>query len=508
MYRSLLGGALAATLLFPAFASAAPTRVGDGVLIDASSDGRYVAFSGDASEGVLDRTTGTITPLPGSIIDLADRSGRVLYEDSTLRVRDLVSGETKNVAVDAAGESVYATDAHLARDGQTVIFNADDYSTGDTVIYSHDVTTGVTTERLRGSGYTARGISEDGVVLLWARQADGPQRADTVTEPHPDSTSESYGGLIVGYQVAGDAPRVLARSTNTEVLGGDAGQQCEDRPLIPRSTVPFQFSVQQDGAAGGRYLFTKTTFEYERGYILTRNVVDRISAAGSTKLAESVRPGSLIKPSPVSSAYVQLGAAAPGEPSREATVTDDQGATWTTGQSSGWLGGNFVPIDRGDGLLFDGEPEGSSFGVFEDLSGRPAVEGPSTAAWMTLPRSTDPVDTPSTMVEGEWVDCADDIEPIPVRGTFADYAKVTVKTAGNSAGSVAVNLKPSGKEAATSANVRLTWFGIGISARTVTTSQSVNLPGILPWLPGYRAEVKINFPSGTVTGGSALRRDR
>lgn len=519
---SATAGVLAAAMLFPAIASAAPERVSDGFLIGAGSDGRYLQVvrasetPGFEEEGIMDSTTGEFTAVTDLIEDVADRSPTVLLYTGQAIVRDLATGAEERVDVDVNGERISWNHGLLVRDGRGVIFEAGVPGFDGPVIFERDLDTGVTTERLRGA--TLLSASEDGRVITWQRTVLGGAPPAGI-QPHPDAPEEAPAGLAAGYHVRGDAPRVVATPSWTQKLAEGEGK-CEDRQLLQGQTMPYGLEVQQDGVGGGRYLLALQWREYSPGYPIPTGGVDRIDAEGRTPLGTSTfTQNDAVTLDPVSSAWAKSVHRHGQTLWTEAQVTDDRGQTWevelpaeegTTTPATG-VKERIVPINRGAGAIFRGDPRPGQMGDTPSgtyaETGRPAVDGTSTAKWLALPRSSDAADGPSVKVAAEWVDCTPEEEPAAPRGVFADYVQITVKPRGNASAAVSVNLKPSGKEPATSAVFRMSWLGLPFATRTVTRSQALALPSIIPWLPGYRVDTRVNFPSGALNRSVTLFRN-
>lgn len=490
-----LTGALAAGLLCPTAAEAATTKVADGRLIDATSDGRYVLVDIDGSEQgtLIDRSSGRRTELPFyTALDLADRAPRVLlWRGNKLSVFDLATGKTTVASLGPSGEELSTERGQLVRNGTAVIF-----VTKENVarIVEHDLITRTSTVRV-ATDVDLRFASEDGRVVTWFRTLPRAQRPAT-SIPH---RNDPYGGVTataVGYQVSGDAPRVLQRSSFVQTRLDAAPTSCESSRLGGIEVIPNELQVAQNGAGGyllaaGSYkrVLPQGTF-YERTTIVdasgTRNVQDTETG---TLLGRTLDPRS-------------------ARWSWKGVLYSSAGIAYPLG--GGDATSRIVPMVGRAGAIY-GVAASATRGpevFYNDLGG--AQPGVTSSQWIALPRPGDAVDSAATAGESTWVECGVQEPPPPAdtRGTFADYAKISVKTSGNSAGSVAVNLTPAGKLAAWSANARVSWLGMQLSNQLATRSQTITLPSIPAWISGYRVDVAVNFQGyAPLTGGATLRRN-
>lgn len=488
-------GALTAGLLCSTAAEAATTKVADGRLIDATSDGRYVLVDADGSgQGTLiERASGRRTELPFyTALDLADRAPRVLlWRGNRLSVFDLTSGTTTVASLGPDGAALSAERGQLVRNGTAVIFE-----TKENVprIVQRDLPSATSTVRV-STGADLRAASEDGRVVTWYRNLQRVQRPATST-PHRDDPFGGVTATAVGYQVWGDAPRVLQRSSFVQTRLDPTPTSCEASRLGGIEVIPNELQVAQNGAGG--YLLAAGSYKrvLPQGTFYERTTM--VDAAG-TRNVQDTETGALL-----------------------GRTLDPRSARWS------WKGvlyssaGIAYPLGGGEAtsrIVAMVGRAGAVYGVtasaargpevfYNDLGG--AQPGVTSGQWIALPRPGDPVDDAATAGESTWVECGVQEPPPPAdtRGTFADYAKITVKTSGSSAGSVAVNLSPAGKLAAWSANARVSWLGVQLSNQLATSSQTITLPSIAAWLSGYRVDVAINFQGyAPLTGGATLRRN-
>lgn len=505
-----LGGILAASLLFPAFASAAPERISDGVLIDASSDGRYVLVdTPDGSQSLLDRTAGTTTKLDDFAYDVAADAPRVLASGDGLLVHDLAAGTKTTVNVDNAGESIGFDRAVLVRNGRSVIFDGSDPETWEPAILERNLDTGKTT--IRVSGASLRHASEDGRIITWMRSLPNETRpagtAPIAGEP------ASVSGLAVGYSVDGGPPRLLARSSWKQIRIGDTSGQCTDGPVDANVTTPVDLRVSQEGDAGGRYLLTLSTRKRTAGY--PHEVLETTRFGQSTSLLGTTTESASTElfTDPVSPALLKTTTIRGAALWNTGAVTDSAGSEWDVtypapaGPSTDTLGltRRGIPVQNGGGLIYSGTPRATGeSGVYEDL-GRSTPTGAPTGDWTALPRTAHVLDSASQRIDAEWVDC-NPPAALP-RGSFSDYVTLTTFNRGPRSGTATIRFAPQGKLAVTSATVRTSWFGIQISSKTLKAPGTITLPSIVPYLPGYRAEVRVNFPAGSpLVGGATLWR--
>ncbi len=513
--RGAVVGAVALTAVVTP-AQAAPVLLGaPSATTDATSDGRYVLVAG----GVLDRTTGATLPLgTGTPLALADRAPRVLVDTgSGLVVRDLAAGTEQAASVDTDGKpvAVSATRASLVSNGQTVVFTTLEATPR---VIERNLSTNVSSVRLTGA--TLSDASEDGTLITFtkplAAQTRAPGSASVPGEP------ASVGGSAVGYQQRGQASRIVETSTWTQTFipGFDTGA-CSERVAEAATSTPVALNVSQDGQ--GRYAFYVTRIvasgsEIGRG---GHSVIDRVTGTGTTLLADAGNPSvrDQLAVDPVSGAYALIHTTHGSSPLfneprlvaqdgslRELGVTPVDGPGGTFNETAFYTAA--VPIKAGAGAVYSASPNTAD--SFKRRPGTYVNEGAAPGAtagtpWLTLPRSVDAVDGPAVKPAVSWANCG----AVAAPATIADYAAVTLKTTGNSAGSVAVTTSPAGKTRATSVTATVSWLGLTLATRRATADTTLKLPAIPVGLPGVKLTLVVKLASGeSLRSVTALRRTR
>lgn len=509
----LSAGALVAAT---APAQASPVLLGSPAAVtDASSDGRYVLLD----DGVLDRTTSTTLPLgAGTPVALADRAPRVLVNTGTgLVVRDLATGTEQVANVDPSGATVAPSQfiaAELVDNGRVVVF-----TTGEATprIIERNLATETSTVRLTGA--TQLDVSEDGQIVTYRRELASVTRPAGVT-PAPNTPS-SVGGTAVGYQQRGQAPRIVERSTWTQKLVPNPGvSTCSERRAEETTTTPWALQISQNGA--GKYaLYVTRTRALGPAWGYSSVITDRVTETGTILLTDSGNPSVRddFQADPVSGAYTLIHTTH-GAMNRWNVATlvsqDGTGRTLRVLPVTG-PGGTFdessltveaLPINGGAGVVYRAAPN-----TADQFLGRPNIyideagpAGPSVGTpWLTLPRPGDVVDTAEVRPDVTWADCG----LVAAPATIADYAALTLRTTGNSAGSVAVTIAPAGKAKAKSVTATVSWLGLPFSVRRVTTDTTIKLPGIPVGIGGFKLTLVATLDNGqTVRSGTALRRTR
>ena len=508
----LLTVAIATVPAATASAAVTTTHLSDKVATGIADDGRYVIFS-DSS--ILDRINGKPRTLGGdTLIALSPTSEFTLLKDATGRISDLslVNGSNLplNLGTDTNGNPVPIRRAFLVNGGATVIFQTQG---ANAPITEFDVATQTPTVRLSGP-VQLDGASEDGKVITWSKALPAETRpAGTVPPGHADTASVA--GHAVGYQVKGDVPHVVATTTFDQRLGGpNGGIPCSQQYGIADIVDPTGLEVAQDGAAGGRYTLLLSAYNTYGIYPQDSGVsTKRLTLTGSDLIAGggyTVR--SVQTQDPISAANALVVTSHGSAPSsNSASVTAEDGTTLgisypltdTSTDPAGFTDRVF-PFARGAGAVFTGNSRSNEqAGTFVAL-GDPV--GASTFdQWLTLPRAIDPVLSGAERTQTKWASCVEPPAPSP-----ADYAPITLKTTGNSAGTVGVVLRPAGATVpATSVTATVSWFGLRLWSRTATTSTPMALPAIPAGVPGFKVTVKITLADGrVVTESAALRRTR
>lgn len=478
-------------------ASASTNLVSHEQLIDATSDGKLFLL-GDGS--VLDNAAQAAV-LPASTrtpVDLADRAPVSLEKTDAgaLYLRTTAAPAGAAIGIDEKGASVPVATARLVRNGAAVIFGT---SEATPRIIERDLATGQSTVRLMGASLLD--ASEDGNVVTWLRHLPSvsrPAGAALSGDPAP------LEGDAVGYQLKGTAPRVVDTTHYTQRPSGQSGT-CPTWVNGLRLT-PYMLAVSQDGD-GGRYTLMLGGYQWSDSYPFRSANYSRILETGSTLLVHSDGQvfWSWVTTDPHSGAYVTYTNAHFAQGYNTAVLTADDGTTQRIGPS---YVADAIPFARGEAiaatgaeLVYNRPPWEAVVGTwFTD--GLPAV-GESTTPWLTLPRASDPVDGPATKVDASWEICAG------VPGVAADYAPITLATAGSAAGKVGVALTPIGKVPAKAVSATVSWFGIPLWSRTAKSTGSLSLPSIPAGLAGFKLTVKITLTNGTVLSEAAtLRRTR
>lgn len=509
MSNSLVRGASTAavlTLALAGTASATPTFVHSDGMIDVSSDGRYVL---SANGELRDRSGAGVGQLPMGIrtpVDLADRAPIALESDfntGTLWVHDKDHGAVV-VNIGPNGTSVPTTGTgRLVRNGTAVIFATTERPTR---IIERDLTTGTSTVRL--SGATLLDASEDGQVITWQRAIGTIAR--TSGTPIPGDPTSGHTAVAVGYQVAGSAPRVVDVTHYKQVRTGNPEPVCPEM-VGADETIPTSLDISQDGSSA-RYSLVLGTTRSLWWYPFRADAWKRLTDGGPVQIASDDTQTTVahVTTDPVSGAFTVITDNHGSYPNyNQAALIGDDGSSspltvapaGSTDTAALYL--KAVPFNRGGGVAYSALTRaGVSSGTWVD---EPAAAGASTTPWTTLPRSSDPVDGPSTTPDATFITCP----PTVVDGTIADYAPLALKTTGSSAGTITFTPAPAGKTTATSLTATVSWFGIKLWSRSATTAGTITLPAIFPGLAGFKATETVKLTNGTVlTSSTALRRTR
>lgn len=505
--------ALALGATGPAAVSAAPVKVSDGWLVDATRDGRYVLVVGvDPATGertnattVIDRKTSKQWPA-GTEFDaqvppqLADHSPRVLLQrGGRLVVRDVVAGTEQQADLGPDGKPVSYDRAQLVRNGTEVIF-----STGEATprILARDLTTNTTTVRM--TGVQLRDASDDGRVITYLRVLPTARRPPSAPQMFDSLPADGLDVRAAGYQVDGEAPRWVARTVFSQRASLDPqdARRCTGRATRDGDGQPIDLRVTQAGDQ--RYTLVASI-----GAISTpESSVLRLQADGSRpeRLGGSSVPNSFDgdpRLDPGSTAYVVDGLSVTD---RSWTTTTDDGTTRLIPSSIdvARVSGAVIPVDRGRTVVFTGvDANRRALGTFVDEG--PEVGATQTGPLLTLPRPADPVDTGTVPADVSWAKCP----PAVTAKAAANYAAVVVRKQGRSAGRVTIRLAPA--DLARVKHVRLTirhrqhvtW------SRSVTRSKRVTLPRLPIGARGYSLHVRVTLADGRVLAATTtLRRTR
>ncbi len=408
-----------ATLPAASLADPTVTRLTSERAVDVSADGRYVLLETGA---VLDRTTGTTSePVPGTPLDLAVASPKVLYNaGGKLYVKDpFGSADGTLVSLTPAGVPLEVPAGQLIRNGAEVVFVAG--NAGGV----HTIEVGATASTLAIPGASSGQASEDGRVITFSKPLPPVPRPAGLKARNAKAAVE---GVIAGYSVDGGAPRRIGVTKVTERLGAPSGAiTCATNTAYYQTITPTLQGFTQDGLAGGRYQFVPATRVRDSLYdtwpttSYTDTFQDPVSGAyGSIFTTHGGAPvynGAGV----VSEAGIPTGL--PYPPNSPESASDVGFAT------------RALPFSRGAGAILVGTPRGnpSNAGTF-------VVEGISTAGdsvipWTTLPRTQDPLITGDEQIEASWATCQD---PVPPAAT--DYVTIAPKLTGGSAGTITTNL--------------------------------------------------------------------
>ncbi len=522
MPSSLMRGAVVGAVAMAA--AATPAQAATELLsspahfYDATSDGRYVI----AGDSVLDRATGTQLPVgTGTPLALADRAPRVLVEleGGALVVRDLVAGTEQPASVDVGGDALKLAlggRAELIDNGQTVLFTP---AGGEPRIVQRDLASGTSATRLPNAALLD--ASEDGDVITFSRTLDPATRPAGSAAP-PDAQSV-IAGYAVGYQLDGQLARLVERSTATETFIPffDTGACSERRAEISATTRPYDLQISQNGSGQYALYLSRAVARGSEVFQGGHTVIDRVTSSGTTLLVDSGNPSvnDRLGVDPVSGAYTLIHTTHGSSPLwNTATLVAQDGTSRVLGVlpvegpggSSDTVGFTLtaLPVNGGAGAVYQASPRTadqfrSRPGVYADTAAAP---GPSAGTpWLTLPRSVDAVASGAEQPTVTWADCG----PVVAPPTIADYAAATLKTTGNSAGSVAVTTAPSGKAKATSVTASITWLGFPVYTRRVTADTTVKLPAIPVGIGGFKLTLQAKLADGTtVRSTTALRRTR
>lgn len=491
--------ALAAALLLAVPTSAQAdsfAKLADGHLIDASSDGRYVLYSDASGRHVVDRTAGTITAVPAGAEQLADRSPRVLVDTGTgYAVLDLAAGTTTPATVDTTGATVSSDRAVLVRDGRDVIFST---GTGAaTRILDRDLQAGTT--RLRLSGYDLLDASEDDRVITWRRQLAPAQRPAN-TRPTTTDPAGGAAGQAVGYAVDGSAPRVLRRTQWREVDYGATPGTCQQRAYTITSEEFLSLQVQQD-ATNGRYAFLLATRNINPQIPHEQTTWSTIDATGDRAFLVGEQGYSYASSivDPVSGAYSQVYGYADGVIRGHGILFPDDGHDRDVhipgpGEQNDLNSAqSVIPTDRGASAIVESTNPAGTSEVHAFASGE--TNGPTQREWITAPRTTDTLDSPSLTPAAEWINC-------PNPGVFSDYVTFAPNPGRSRTVAVTMQYPPLGIIPQSYVRANVTWLGLTVWTRTFTKPGTFNTPALPQGLGGFDLRVWVYLDGGGVVAGS------
>lgn len=495
----LIGTALAlGAVTAPAAGAVTSTRLVDGRLIDATSDGRYVLYESATGPQLLDRTAGTTLPVPAGAEQLADRAPRILIRDgSAFRVLDVAAGFTVLATLDEQTNVVPATKAELVRDGRSVIFETGTGEARRTLERKLDTAT--TVERLRGAEFLH--ASEDARVITWKRPLPPAQRpAGTI--PLPDDPAGGVPGTAVGYRVEDQAPRVVRTTSWMQFPDGPIGS-CTGTRYRGMANEPTDLQISQNGAEPRYAMWLRV--RSDRAWFGRPSVEDnlfRIDEGNEPQVfGADLTIGSryAVTPDPVSGS---LGFQTTSGADRAfGTLADPRQSFGLAigGESNAGFGPAVVPIEGGAGALADAAPAGAARGVYA-FGIEPADRDPQAPArvrFTELPRERDAVDGPTQRAEVLYQECL-------FVGALSDYAKVS--PAGRGALTVQYNPAPEGKRASARLNATVSWYGITLWSRTFIYPGSFTTPAVPSGIPGFKLTLRAApYESAPLTASYPIR---
>lgn len=320
MHRSPLRGtflaaALSASVLCPAPAFAEPA-VGelvsraDGVdgapyryadLQAASADGRFVVFRATAADGldraifIRDRQAGTTTRLaveeggqPGdaaywTAVDVTDDGGRVLFSfwDGTTRAHAVVTvatGQRTQLGSGTGTGALASVDFARFTNGGTGLIYSGATAAGALQTFRQ---VGDAAPILAASGVAVNDATRNGDVLVWSRALAPAARPNAVAGANPKLWPAERAGRAVGYTIAGQAPRVVAR-TEVEERTNAPAQYCVDGGV---SAIVKSYALSIDDY-GHRLELDSSTFDerYPNGPHYPQRVRYDLAEDGSREL--------------------------------------------------------------------------------------------------------------------------------------------------------------------------------------------------------------------------------
>lgn len=501
-----LGLVLAAALTSTATAHADATRLVDGRLIDATSDGRYVLYDDGSGPRLLDRTAGTTLPLPTGAEQLADRSPRVLIKGADgYRVLDTATGTLLLATLDESTDAVPATAPQLVRDGRSVIFQTGTGAAARILERRLDTATTV----VRGTGVTLLHASEDAHVVTWSRPLP-PAFRPAGQVPLAADPPQGVPGVAVGYTVDAQAPRVLRTTNWSQAPVANFLGLCTRRTYAESTLEPLDLTVVQDGDAG-KYAFAITyrSVGYP-GSSAETIVTSLVNAAGEQQAlgAPVVVETADFAFDPVSSAhsFVVRFREADGSLSRgHGYLFGDDASRTELGLNLDQYGGatgptdvdTVVPVLRGAGAIADASENGTPRAVYA-FPGATSPVAPSPNGWLTLPRSADPLDGSSIRPAAQYAVC---LPP----GPFSSYVQVAPATNAQRTRVVRFTPDPSPAEYAQASllTAKVTWLGVPVWQRTFRNNPGTFTTPALPagWT-GFRLSLALQLDSTPGISGS------
>ncbi len=494
----------------PAAVSAAPIKVSDDSLVDATRDGRYVLVVGvDPATGVrtgattvIDRTTSQHWPVSTEFDahvppQLADHAPRVLLQrGGRLVIRDVITGTEQHADLGPDGKPVSSDRARLVKNGAEVIFSTKEPNPR---ILARDLVTNATTVRM--TGVQLLDASDDGRVITYLRVMPTTQRPPSAPQLLDNLPNGGLDVRAVGYQVDGEAPRWIARTVFSQraTLDPRDATRCSGRATGDGDGQPFDLRVTQAGDQ-------QYTLVASIGAIRTPETsVVRLQADGSRpeKLGGLSLPSfdSTPRLDPGSTAYVAAGLSAT-DASWSSAADDGTTRLIPSSLDVARVSGTVMPVDRGRTVVFTGvDASGRALGTFVDEG--PGVGATQTGALLRLPRPADPVDFGTVPADASWAKCP----PAVTAREAANYAAVVVRTHGRSAGRVTLRLAPAGLARAQRVRLTVRHRGRATWTRSVTRSRRVTLPRLSIGARGYALHMRVTLTDGRVLAATtALRR--
>lgn len=505
-----LGLAVTAALASTTTAHADATRLVDGRLIDATSDGRYVLYAADSGPRLLDRTAGTSVPVPDGAEQLADRSPRILVKDvDGYRVLDTTTGTLTLATLDESVNAVPASSPELVRDGRSLIFQTGTAAAARILERRLDTASTV----VRATGVSLLHASEDARVITWSRPLPPAFRPDGQI-PLAADPAGGVPGTAVGYRVDDQAPRVLRTTQWAQWPTDNFNAYCPQWTYRTVTSEPLDLDVLQDGAEG-RYALALTTNDAST----TGFAPDSIATTLITPTAEATLLRAPIAEETVDFAFDSVSSAFSfvvrfREP--DGSLRRGRGYLFAEDGSRSELGvtldqyGNavrapdpltVVPILRGAGAIADAITDDAPRGVYAFPGGTlPASEHPN--GWLTLPRATDPLDGASIRPAARYHVCL----PAAPLGSYVEVAPAT-----NAQRTRVVRYTPAPDRQRYASSTRLTakvtWLGVTVWQRTFNNPGTFATPALPAGWTGFRLSLAVQLDSTpTITSSRSIDR--
>ncbi|MBJ7471031.1 MAG: hypothetical protein JHD16_06990 [Solirubrobacteraceae bacterium] len=474
-------------------------------LAGASADGRFVVFEptpgGIPSRQLLirDRQLGTTTPVPEagdgySVSDVSDDGRYVLTLLRTYSsglpekviLHDVTAGTATALNTSATGAPLpkVAWTAKFLNGGPTVLYGAADES-GNWAVYRRATPTAAPTTV--ASGVKLADATRSGHVITWTRTLPIAKRPagnhGPVSRKWPDRAGEAS-----GYTIAGQEPKVAARTTYVENANAPA-EYCIDGGV---STVITSYGAPTIDDYGHTLTLASSVFDerFPSGPHVPQTRLFDVSEDGRRTMSGTTYwngpGGSTFNVSPASGT-----AGLPLLP--ELPMVD----IYKGGNADGAL---FYAHDTGI-LRSESRPDASSVGIYAydpvDTGTEPAVKTPSD-----LPGAT--ADDPQLTADVTWDEC-DDVTAPPRKqlGDISQYANIQLAspaTLGKSAGTVKVTLYPSQYvRPFPLVTIQVRTLGFTTWQRTIRADETVVLPRPF-WLVPQTVVVKAEAAADPANG--------